>query len=279
MRRLLFVLCLMLGAASPAFAQLNIHFGSPGVRIGVSVPVYPTLQPIPGYPVYYAPNLGANYFFYDGLYWVYEDDEWYASSWYNGPWHVVDRFYVPDYVLRVPVRYYRHAPAYFRSWRADAPPRWHEHWGRDWHERRHDWDRWDRRTAPVRAPLPTYQRQYSGERYPQHVQQASIETRQYRYQPREAVTRQHYEERRAQGDRGQALARQQDDRGGLPPGLQRHQDERGSLPPGLQRQLDERGSLPPGLQRKEDREPRGEGRGEGRSEGRGQGHGRGRDKD
>lgn len=45
-------------------------------------------------------------------------------------------------------------------------------------------------THPWR-PLPTYQRQYSGARYPRTVtQQTSIRTRDYRYQPREAVTRQ-----------------------------------------------------------------------------------------
>ena len=43
---------------------------------------------VPGYPVYYAPDIGGNYFFYDGRYWVYQDDNWYSSSWYNGPWDV-----------------------------------------------------------------------------------------------------------------------------------------------------------------------------------------------
>ena len=31
----------------------------------------PELVVMPGYPVYYAPNVAANYFFYDGLYWVF----------------------------------------------------------------------------------------------------------------------------------------------------------------------------------------------------------------
>ena len=122
--------------ALPAAAQLSINFGGPGVRIGLDLPVYPTLQRVPGYPVYYAPSLNSNYFFYDGLYWVYASDNWYASSWYNGPWHVVDRFYVPNYILQVPVRYYRHAPAYFHGWRADAAPHWGDHWGTSWAQKR-----------------------------------------------------------------------------------------------------------------------------------------------
>ena len=184
--------------ALPAAAQVTITFGAPVARIGVDLPGYPTLQRIPGYPVYYAPNLNSNYFFYDGLYWVYDDDNWYSSSWYNGPWHTVDPFYVPSYVLRVPVRYYRRAPEYFRGWRADAAPRWGEHFGGQWEQRRTGWDRWDRRSAPAPAPLPAYQRQYSGNRYPQGTQQVTIQSQSYRYQPREQVALQHFEQRRQQ---------------------------------------------------------------------------------
>jgi hypothetical protein len=192
-------LSLMLACATPAVAQLSINFASPGVRLGINLPVYPTLQRVPGYPVYYAPGVNTNYFFYDGLYWVFDGDNWYASSWYNGPWHTVDRYYVPDYVLRVPVRYYRHAPAYFRGWRADAPPRWSEHWGPSWEQRRGGWDRWNRGSAPAPAPLPSYQRQYSGNRYPQAIeQQAAINSRSYRYQPRDTVAREHYQYQRSQ---------------------------------------------------------------------------------
>jgi hypothetical protein len=203
--------CLLLACTTPALAQVYLEFSVPGANIGLNLGGYPTLQRIPGYPVYYAPSLNRNFFFYDGMYWVYEDDSWYASSWYNGPWALVDPFYVPDFILRVPVRYYRHAPTYFRSWRVDAAPRWEQHWGRSWYERRRDWDRWDRRYSPAPAPLPTYQRNYRGDRYPSlPAQQADLQTRNYRYQPREAVTREHFQERRRdaetwrsqQGDRG-----------------------------------------------------------------------------
>jgi hypothetical protein len=32
---------------------------------------HPQLILVPGYPCYYAPQVNSNYFFYDGLYWVY----------------------------------------------------------------------------------------------------------------------------------------------------------------------------------------------------------------
>jgi len=60
--------------------QVSVGIALPGVSIGINVPVYPELVRVPGYPVYYAPQLGANFFFYDGMYWVYQGDDWYASS-------------------------------------------------------------------------------------------------------------------------------------------------------------------------------------------------------
>jgi hypothetical protein len=210
--------------ALPAAAAIN-------VSIGINLPAYPVLQRVPGYPVYYAPRLNSNYFFYDGLYWVYENDEWYSSPWYNGPWEGIDRYEVPVYLLRVPVRYYRSAPVYFRGWRADAPPRWGDHWGHSWEQRRSGWDRWNRSSAPSPAPLPVYQRQYSGNRYPDRSQQIVIQTQSYRYQPREAVVQQRYERHRsptvAQAPHSQ----------GHPPGHAKGW-EGGSQPPGHTRRDD-----------------------------------------
>jgi hypothetical protein len=198
MRRLLLAVSLLLGTLAPAFAQISINFGGPGVSIGINLNAYPTLQRVPGYPVYYAPGMNSNYFFYDGLYWVYQADDWYASSWYNGPWTLVDRMDVPVYLLRVPVRYYRHAPSYFSGYRADDAPRWGEHWGASWEQRHQGWDQWNRKSAPAPAPLPTYQRQYTGSRYPQASQQAVLESQNYRYQPRDAVAQRAFEQRRTQ---------------------------------------------------------------------------------
>jgi hypothetical protein len=181
------ILCLVTSAA----AEVNISIGLPRVSIGINLPLFPDLVPVPGYPVYYAPRLEANYFFYDGMYWVYQDDNWYASSWYNGPWWFVEPEYVPVFVLRVPVRYYRRHPVYFRRWRANEPPRWGEHWGREWEERHRGWDRWERRSAPAPAPLPVYQREYAGDRYPRGEELRNLHREKYRYEPRDTIVRQH----------------------------------------------------------------------------------------
>src|SRR5882672_1694745 len=112
-RRSALALALLIGSLSPAaFAEVSIGIGInvPGVSIGINLPAYPQLVPVPGYPVYYAPDMQSNYFFYDGMYWVCQGDNWYASSWYNGPWGLVAPAVVPVFVLRVPVRYYRQPP-------------------------------------------------------------------------------------------------------------------------------------------------------------------------
>lgn len=210
MRYLIIVLSLLLCPVTVAHAETSIFVGTPNISIGINVPVYPRLVRVPGYPVYYAPQLNSNFFFYDGLYWVFWEDNWYASSWYDGPWQFVEPVYVPVFVLRVPVRYYRQPPLYFRGWHADAPPRWGEHWGRGWEEHRGGWDHWDRRSAPRAAPLPSYQRQYSGERYPRaEEQQRSIRSDKYRYQPREDVSKKHFQRQSGPQDKG----RKDDDEG------------------------------------------------------------------
>jgi len=206
MRNVLVLVSMLLCSATPAVAQVSVGVGIavPGVSIGINLPAYPNLVRVPGYPVYYAPRLSANFFFYDGLYWVYRGDNWYASSWYNGPWGLVGPEVVPSYILRVPVRYYRQPPPYFSGWRPDAPPRWNEHWGNDWQQRRSGWDQWDRRSVPAPAPLPTYQRRYSGDRYPQQLeQQQALRSQRYKYQPRDEVVRQHYQQRAPDQGRSQ----------------------------------------------------------------------------
>lgn len=180
---LLSVLAPLLVVGTPARAQVS-------VQVGVEIGSYPRLARVPGYPVYYSPDAPANLFFYDGVYWLYVDDVWYTSSWYNGPWFLVEPFAVPVYVLRVPVRYYPVPPPYFRRWRPEAPPRWDEHWGSEWAQRRRGWDHWDRRQTPPPAPLPVYQRQYGGERYPASPdEQRRLQQQQYRYHPREPVAK------------------------------------------------------------------------------------------
>jgi len=192
MRYLLLVGVMLLFPTAPARGQVSVQFGLPSVRIGIHQPVFPRLVLVPGYPVYYAPGSNANYFFYDGMYWVFAGDNWYASDWYDGPWSMVEPQYVPVYVLRVPVRYYRSPPPYFRGWYRDAPPRWGVRWGHDWEREHRGWDRWRRQDAPRPAPLPVYQRQFSGGRYPQPQEQRRLHVEQYRHEPRDPTVRQRF---------------------------------------------------------------------------------------
>jgi hypothetical protein len=81
---------LLLCTAASAGAQISIGIGVPSLDIGIRLPALPSLTIVPGSPVYYAPRIDSNFFFYDGMCWVYQNDNWYASSWYNGPWAAVD---------------------------------------------------------------------------------------------------------------------------------------------------------------------------------------------
>lgn len=168
LRKTLLAVCLAAGVSGFASADVRIHLS-----------LFPDLVPVPGYPVYYAPGVEANFFFYDGMYWLYDDDGWYMSNWYDGPWEYVDPDDVPLFVLRVPLRYYRAPPAYFWGGFRDAPPRWGHYWGPGWERNHRDWDRWDHRRMPPPAPLPTYQRGYPRERYPDRQEQREIHERNY----------------------------------------------------------------------------------------------------
>jgi hypothetical protein len=131
----------LLGAATPSPAQVNIN-------LGINLPARPQLVAVPTSPVQYAPNVDANYFFYDGEYYVFTNGRWYISRSYNGPWALLEPEFIPMPVLQVPVRYYHRPPAQWRAWHREAPPRWAPAWGRRWEERRHVGQaspRWDDR--------------------------------------------------------------------------------------------------------------------------------------
>jgi hypothetical protein len=196
MRPLILAAALAMAQVPAAHAQVSFGIGvqMPGVSLGIAVPSYPELVLVPGLPVYHAPRLPLNYFYFDGLFWVFRGDDWYTSSWYDGPWHRVWPYDVPDFILRVPVRYYVRPPAYFNGWRREAPPRWTDRWGRDWSQRRAGWDRWDRRVMPPAAPLPDYQRSYGRDRYPHDEgRQRAIRQDHFRFQPNEPVGRHQYD--------------------------------------------------------------------------------------
>jgi len=285
------VMWLLMSSAMSAEAQVSIGIGLPNVSIGINLPLFPELVPVSGYPVYYAPRVDANYFFYDGYYWVYQDDNWYASSWYNGPWAFVEPMAVPLYILRIPVRYYRQPPVYFREWRPTEPPRWGQHWGRDWEKNRRGWERWNRSSVPRRAPLPVYQRQYTGERYPQPERQHELRSQKYRYQPRDRAVREHV---KYKVERRESAPVKRENRQEPAMRAPQQRDEHRSAPQQQVAPPQHQQQAPP--QHREERSPkvqkheqrpqerdmrgesnRGHGREQGRDEGRGRSEDRGRD--
>ena len=236
-RNVFILVALLFSSTSHADVQVSVGIGLPHVNIGINVPAYPEFVIVPGYPVYYAPRMEANFFFYDGSYWVYQNDNWYESDWYNGPWWLVYPEDVPLFILRIPVRYYRLPPTYFIGWQYDAPPRWGNHWGHDWSQRRSGWDRWDRRYTPAPAPLPAYQRQYSGSHYPRQVeQQRDLHNKNYDFQAKDPQARNHKERQATPRPPIEQENRQKDDR---QQNNQRSPENKGS------NQLDDRRSEPP----------------------------------
>jgi len=61
MKRIAIALLLLAASALPAAAQEYYD-------VDVNLPEYPDMQPIQESPVYYAPAVDSNYFYYDGLY-------------------------------------------------------------------------------------------------------------------------------------------------------------------------------------------------------------------
>ena len=111
------MLCAML-MHRPAAADVNV-----GINIGtpppppVVVTAPPRLVVVPQSPVYYAPEVPDNFFYYDGLYYTVHDGSWFHASASRGPWVYVAQ--PPRPLLAVPVRYYKvppgHAKRYYRG--------------------------------------------------------------------------------------------------------------------------------------------------------------------
>ena len=166
MRHLLVGLCILCCSVT-SLAQVSIGIGFPGVSIGINLPFYPELVPVPGYPVYYAPRAecrttssttactGST----RGTTGTRVPGTTGPGGWWARRSCRCSSCASPCATTGIRLRT-------FAGWRSDAPPRWGEHWGNDWEQHRSGWDQWNRSSAPAPAPLPVYQRQYSGDRYP-----------------------------------------------------------------------------------------------------------------
>ena len=116
----------MLTAVSPPSASgADVHIG---VNIGAPPPppivleAPPPLVAVPGSPVYYAPELPYNVFYYDGHYYTLHDEAWFSAASFSGPWGFVAVAHVPRPILAVPVSYYRVPRRHWRKHR--GRPRW-----------------------------------------------------------------------------------------------------------------------------------------------------------
>ena len=179
MRYAIILSSLLLGAALPANAQVTITFGVPSQSIGMNMPVYPDFR---GFrttrsttrhrrtPICSSTTACTG---------PTRRTTGTRAPGTTGRGARCPRYTFPYYVLRVPVRYYRRPPQYFRGWSHDEPPRWGQYYGAQWEQERHGWDTWNRKSAPPPAPLPVYQRQYSGDRYPRYEQQPVIRSQYY----------------------------------------------------------------------------------------------------
>jgi hypothetical protein len=96
------------------------------IDIGIGVPPIvlttpPSLVVVPGTPVYYAPDVSANLFFYKGRYYTVANNIWSMAPAYGGPWAVIQIGQVPAPVVAVPVEYYKIPPGQLKK---HGPPPW-----------------------------------------------------------------------------------------------------------------------------------------------------------
>jgi hypothetical protein len=113
-----------LGGALAGPARGDVHIG---INIGpppIVVAEPPRLVVVPRSPVYWAPSLPYNFFYYGGRYWTYHEDGWFSAGSVHGPWVVIDLPRVPRPVLAVPIAYYRVPPGHWKRMRRGGPPPW-----------------------------------------------------------------------------------------------------------------------------------------------------------
>ena len=112
------VAMLFLGdSATASDVKINIGLGVPPIVLTTP----PSLVVVPGTPVYYAPDVSANLFFYKGRYYTVANGVWAMAPAYTGPWAVIQIGQVPAPVVAVPVEYYKIPPGQLKK---QGPPPW-----------------------------------------------------------------------------------------------------------------------------------------------------------
>src|SRR5512138_1669479 len=92
------LLCL---PAPPAAAgvDVNVNIGIPFPGFRVEAP--PAMVLVPDAPVYFAPGLSVDLFFYDGFWYTRDDGRWFRGPDYRGPWKSIGPRHVPRYIYRI----------------------------------------------------------------------------------------------------------------------------------------------------------------------------------
>jgi hypothetical protein len=85
--------------------NIGIGIGVPPPNIVIASP--PSVFLIPDSYVYFAPEVGAQLFFYSGYWYILQDGYWFRSSHYRGPWNYLSPSRLPVVFLHLPPDYYR----------------------------------------------------------------------------------------------------------------------------------------------------------------------------
>jgi hypothetical protein len=121
--------------------DVNVSFGIDMVAPppGVFVTRPPALYIIPGTPVYYAPQVEKQLYFYSDNWYRLYDGYWFRAAYHNGPWAYLAPPGVPVVFRRLSPRYYVVPPRdqYRVSW---APPRYWRPMGARHYGDRDEWD-------------------------------------------------------------------------------------------------------------------------------------------
>jgi hypothetical protein len=104
-------------SATASDVKINIGLGVPPLVLTAP----PQLVVVPGTPVYYAPDVSANLFFYKGRYYTVANGVWAMAPAYTGPWAVIQIGQVPAPVVAVPAEYYKIPPGQLKK---HGPPPW-----------------------------------------------------------------------------------------------------------------------------------------------------------
>lgn len=75
----------------------------------------PTVYLIPGTYVYYVPYITTPMFFFSGYWYLYDDDRWFRSGSYSGPWGYIPTRNVPAVFGSISSDYYKTSPGKVKS--------------------------------------------------------------------------------------------------------------------------------------------------------------------